>query len=136
LVAAALVSGAGGAAARYVRVNARDSAWCLGDLEAVMPARPDGIMPPKLMGPEDLQRLSGLMEGWELPAQRDLTKIIPVCTETPAATLSLAAKSWAHPRLAVGPNACSPRSTPALQAWCRSMASCWMRRTVRRQAAS
>ena len=46
LVAAALVSSAGGAAARYVRVNARDSAWCLGDLEAVMPARPDGIMLP------------------------------------------------------------------------------------------
>jgi len=30
----------------------------LGDLEAVMPARPDAIMPPKLMGPEDLQRLN------------------------------------------------------------------------------
>jgi len=72
------------------------------------------------MGPEDLQRLSGLMERWELPAQRDLTKIIPVCTETPVATLSLAAKSWAHPRLAGGLNAYSPRSTPALQAWCRS----------------
>jgi hypothetical protein len=35
-----------------------------------------------------------------------------------------------------GLNACSPRSTQALQAWCRSMASCWMRRTVRRRAAS
>ena len=116
MVAAALVSSAGGAAARYVQVNARDSAWCLGDLEAVMPARPDGIMPPKLMGPEDLQRLSALMERWELPAQRDLTKIIPVCTETPGRHALAAAKSWAHPRLAAGLNAYSPRWTQALQA--------------------
>lgn len=97
LVTAALASSAGGAPARYVRVNALDSAWCAGDLEAVLPARPDGIMLPKLVGPEDLQRLADLIERWELPAQRDLTKIIPVCTETPAATLSLAARSWAHP---------------------------------------
>jgi len=100
LVAAALADNAGGGPARYVRVNALDSAWCSGDLEAVMPARPDGIMLPKLMGPEDLQRLADLMERWEFPAKGNLTKIIPVCTETPAATLSLAAKSWAHPRLA------------------------------------
>jgi citrate lyase subunit beta/citryl-CoA lyase len=100
LVTAALASSAGGAPARYVRVNALDSAWCAGDLEAVLPARPDGIMLPKLVGPEDLQRLADLIERWELPAQRDLTKIIPVCTETPAATLSLAVRSWAHPRLA------------------------------------
>ena len=100
LVAEALANSAGGGLSCYVRVNALDSAWCLGDLEAVLPARPDGIMLPKLTGPEDLHVLSGLIERWELPAQRDLTKIIPVCTETPAATLSLAARSWAHPRLA------------------------------------
>ena len=60
-MAAALVSSAGGAAARYVRVNARDSAWCLGDLEAVMPARPDGIMPPKLM---DRKTFNASADGW------------------------------------------------------------------------
>jgi len=100
LVAAALANSTGVGPTRYVRVNALDSAWCAGDLEAVLPARPDGIMLPKLVEPEDLQRLADLIERWELPAQRDLTKIIPVCTETPAATLSLAARSWAHPRLA------------------------------------
>jgi len=41
-----------------------------------MPARPDGIKLPKSMGPEDLQRLSGLMERWESPTQRDLTRIM------------------------------------------------------------
>ncbi len=100
LVAEALADRTGDVAARYVRVNALDSAWCLQDLEAVIPARPDGIMLPKLVGPEDLHRVGGLIERWERAAERGLTKIIPVCTETPAATLSLAAKSWAHPRLA------------------------------------
>jgi citrate lyase subunit beta/citryl-CoA lyase len=100
LVAEALANSAGGRLSRYVRVNALDSAWCQGDLEAVLPVGPDGVMLPKLTGPEDLHVLGGLIERWELSARRDLTKIIPVCTETPAATLSLAAKSWAHPRLA------------------------------------
>jgi citrate lyase subunit beta/citryl-CoA lyase len=100
LVAEALANSADGRLSRYVRVNALDSAWCPGDLEAVLPAGPDGIMLPKLTGPEDLHVLSGLIERWELPARRDLTRIIPVCTETPAATLSLAARSWAHLRLA------------------------------------
>jgi citrate lyase subunit beta/citryl-CoA lyase len=100
LVAETLTSGAAGGPARYVRVNALDSAWCEADLEAVVPARPDGIMLPKLTGPEDLHRLGDLIERWEIPAQRGRTRIIPVCAETPAATLSLAAKSWAHPRLA------------------------------------
>jgi citrate lyase subunit beta/citryl-CoA lyase len=98
LVADTLGDRARVAPARYVRVNALDSEWCAGDLEAVLPARPDGIMLPKAVGPEDLHRLAELIERWELPGV--LTKIIVVCTETPAATLSLAAKSWAHPRLA------------------------------------
>lgn len=100
LVTEALASGPGTGAARYVRVNGLDSAWCAEDVEAVMPACPDGIMLPKLLGPEDLDRLDTLMARWELAGRRSQTRIIPVCTETPAATLSLAAKSWAHPRLA------------------------------------
>jgi citrate lyase subunit beta/citryl-CoA lyase len=98
LVAAMLADRASGGPARYVRVNALDSEWCAADLEAVLPARPDGIMLPKAMGPEDLHRLADLIGRWE--AKGVLTKIIVVCTETPAATLSLAARSWAHPRLA------------------------------------
>jgi citrate lyase subunit beta / citryl-CoA lyase len=100
LVIEALTSGPGTGPARYVRINALDSVWCAGDVEAVMPACPDGIMLPKLLGPEDLDRLDALMARWELAARRGQTRIIPVCTETPAATLSLAAKPWAHPRLA------------------------------------
>jgi citrate lyase subunit beta/citryl-CoA lyase len=89
-----------GAALRYVRVNALETEWCAADLEAVLPARPDGVMLPKPNGPADLERLSKLMERWETPDRAGQTNIIAVCTETPAATLSLAAQSWAHPRLA------------------------------------
>jgi citrate lyase subunit beta/citryl-CoA lyase len=100
LVAEALANRPSGGPQRYVRVNALDTAWCAEDVEAVMPAGPDGLMLPKLFGPEDLDRLDALMTRWEPAAKRGQTKIIPVCTETPAATLSLAAKSWARPRLA------------------------------------
>jgi len=100
LVADALADSAGSPYARYVRVNSLDSAWCAGDVEAVMPAGPDGIVLPKPFGPDDLGRLDGLMSRSELAARSGQTKIIAVCTETAAATLSLAAKSWAHPRLA------------------------------------
>jgi citrate lyase subunit beta / citryl-CoA lyase len=100
LVAETLAGRSGAGPARYVRVNALDTAWCADDVEAVMPARPDGIMLPKPTGPEDLDRIDALMTLWESAADKGRTKIIPVCTETAAATLSLAAKSWARPRLA------------------------------------
>jgi citrate lyase subunit beta/citryl-CoA lyase len=99
LVVAALQAPCG-AAQRYVRVNALDTPWCAADLEAVLPARPDGIMLPKPDGPGDLARLAHLIARWEVPEAAGQTKIIAVCTETPAAVLSLAAQPWAHPRLA------------------------------------
>jgi citrate lyase subunit beta/citryl-CoA lyase len=83
----------------YVRVNALDTTWCAEDVAAVMPARPDGIMLPKPNGPEDLDRLADMMVRHEHTERRGQTRIIPVCTETAAATLSLAAKAWARPRL-------------------------------------
>jgi len=85
---------------RYVRVNSLDTAWCREDVEAVVPAGPDGIVLPKSLGPEDVSRLGDLIERHEPAARKGKTSIIVVCTETPASTLSLAAKSWRHPRLA------------------------------------
>jgi citrate lyase subunit beta/citryl-CoA lyase len=84
---------------RYVRVNSLDTAWCAEDVEAVVAAGPDGIVLPKSFGPEDVVRLSDLIERSEPPARKGKTAVIVVCTETPASTLSLAAKSWRHPRL-------------------------------------
>lgn len=99
-VVAAALAGPRAGPQRYVRVNALDTAWCREDVEAVIPARPDGIVLPKSMGPEDAFRLSDLIERHEPREQKGRTAIIVVCTETPASTLSLAAKSWRHPRLA------------------------------------
>jgi citrate lyase subunit beta/citryl-CoA lyase len=85
---------------RYVRVNSFDTAWCREDVEAVIPAAPDGLVLPKSAGPEDVVRLSDLIDRHETPSRKGKTGIIVVCTETPSSTLSLAAKSWRHPRLA------------------------------------
>src|SRR5215475_6746676 len=84
---------------RYVRVNSLDTVWCKEDVEAVIPAGPDGVVLPKSFGPEDLARLSDMNDRHETPARKGKTEIIVVCTETASSTLSLAAKPWAHPRL-------------------------------------
>jgi citrate lyase subunit beta/citryl-CoA lyase len=94
------LSGASAGARRYVRVNSLDTSWCREDVEAIIPAGPDGIVLPKSFGPEDVARLGELIERHETQARKGKTGIIVVCTETPSSTLSLAAKSWRHPRLA------------------------------------
>ena len=99
LVAAALASPPGPGPLRYVRVNALGTPWCEGDLEAVLPAGPDGIVLPKVTGrgPDSSRRadrpLGGAGEGQSDPHRRRLHRD----TE---ATLSLAARPWKHPRLA------------------------------------
>jgi len=99
-VVVAALKGSPAGSQRYVRVNALDTIWCREDVEAVIPATPDGVVLPKSAGPEDVFRLSDLIERHEPQEQKGKTAIIVVCTETPASTLSLAAKSWRHPRLA------------------------------------
>jgi len=58
----------------YVRVNAFDSGLTGADLEAVMPARPDGLMQPKTQGGSDVAELARL-SGGDVP-------IIAIVTET------------------------------------------------------
>jgi citrate lyase subunit beta/citryl-CoA lyase len=100
LVVAALAAPSTDGPRRFVRVNALGTVWCESDLEAVLSAGPDGIVVPKVTGPEDLERLDALIGRWEIPAKAGATRIVAVCTETPEATLSLAARPWKHPRLA------------------------------------
>jgi citrate lyase subunit beta/citryl-CoA lyase len=100
MVAEALRAGSGAGPRIYVRVNPLDSRWCPGDLDTVMPLRPHGIILPKLTGPHDLDRLDVLIGEREPRGALGTTQIIPVCTETAAATLSLAATPWRRPRLA------------------------------------
>lgn len=100
LVAEALAAFSRSGQQIYVRVNPLDTPWCRGDLDTILPLRPHGIMLPKLTGPYDLDRLDALISEREPRDAVGTTRIIPVCTETAASTLSLAATSWRRPRLA------------------------------------
>lgn len=100
MVVVEALAGASAGPRRYVRVNSLDTAWCREDVEAVIPGAPDGIVLPKSTGPEDVVRLSDLIGRHEPQSRKGKTRIVVVCTETASSTLSLAAKSWRHPRLA------------------------------------
>jgi citrate lyase subunit beta / citryl-CoA lyase len=82
----------------YVRVNPLDLS-ALEDLAAVMPGRPDGIMLPKALGADCVERLSFYLDAFEAAhgIEPGHTRIISVATETPQAALTLA--DLAHRRL-------------------------------------
>lgn len=75
----------------YVRVNALDSGMTLGDLAAITPHKPDGIILPKCEGGADIDRLSLYLDAFETAHGIELgtIKIIPVATETAMAVLKL-----------------------------------------------
>jgi citrate lyase subunit beta/citryl-CoA lyase len=75
----------------WVRVNPFDTGMTAEDLRAVMAGAPDGIMQPKIDGPDCVARLSALLD--ECEAEQDIapgsTRILPVATETPLAPFRL-----------------------------------------------
>lgn len=75
----------------WVRVNPFDTGMTDGDLAAVVPGDPDGIMQPKTDGPADVAMLSEKLD--ELERQHGLAageiRILPVATETPIAPFRL-----------------------------------------------
>ncbi len=75
----------------WVRINPLDTPMALEDLAAVAAHQPDGIMLPKAEGPEDLLQLHYYLEALETTADLEVGSIqlLPVATETPAATLRL-----------------------------------------------
>lgn len=77
----------------WVRVNPFDTGLTIDDLAAIMPGAPDGIMQPKIDGPDDVRRLSTHLDELELangmPAGS--TRILPVATETAASPFALGA---------------------------------------------
>lgn len=83
----------------YVRVNPLSGKQCSLDLAAVIALRPDGIVLPKVGGPQDLAAADAVLRDFEPAQARGRTAIIAICTETAASTLSLACASWRHPRL-------------------------------------
>jgi len=68
----------------WVRVNPLDTPWTLEDLAAIVPAAPDGIMLPKVNGPEDVREVSHYLSALETAAgiEPGAIKILPVATET------------------------------------------------------
>lgn len=74
----------------WVRINPM-SAGGLDDLVAVVRARPDGLVVPKVDGPQDLVQLSLMLDALE---RRDgietPIRLLPVATETPRAPFGLA----------------------------------------------
>ena len=68
----------------WVRVNPLDGPWTLDDLAAVMPARPGGIMLPKVYGRPDVERLNHDLSAFEAAHGIDAgsTPVIVLVTET------------------------------------------------------
>jgi len=86
---------------RWVRINALDTPLWRDDLAAIMPAKPRGIMVPKVQGPEQLRVLAA--ELYELEQRTGIptgsTEIMPLVSETPRAALSIA--SYGDPNLSM-----------------------------------
>ncbi len=85
----------------YIRVNALDTDLTLGDLAAVMPGRPDGIVLPKCAGAADVNTLALYLDAFEAASHiaQGTTRIVTVATETARAVLKLLDFENMSPRL-------------------------------------
>jgi len=85
----------------WVRINPLESAAAQADLEAVIAARPDGIVQPKSRSPGDVSRLALRLD--ELEAGHGLEagriRLLPVATETPQALFAMGGFAACGPRL-------------------------------------
>lgn len=107
-VVAEALEAAGEARARiWVRINPLGGGLAHDDLDAIMPARPGGIMLPKAEGGENLRTLDALLK--PLEEEPGATLVHPLVTETAAAMFGtgtyrgaprLAAMSWGAEDLA------------------------------------
>jgi citrate lyase subunit beta / citryl-CoA lyase len=75
----------------YVRINAPDTRFWQADLEAIIAARPDGVMVPKPRSVRDLELASLAMDGFERAAGLKIgaTKVIAIVTEVPESLLQM-----------------------------------------------
>lgn len=75
----------------WVRVNPLDSGLTRDDLDAVMACAPDGIVQPKIDGPDCVRQLSAMLDEAEQThgLEGGRTAIVPVATETATAPFHL-----------------------------------------------
>jgi len=68
----------------WVRINPFDGEWTLGDLAAIMPARPGGIMLPKVYGRAEVEKLDHCLSALEVAngLEEGSTPVIVLITET------------------------------------------------------
>ncbi|HEX7750858.1 MAG TPA: CoA ester lyase [Novosphingobium sp.] len=68
----------------WVRINPFDGPYTLGDLAAVMPANPGGIMLPKVYGRQDVEKLDHCLSALEVAngIEEGSTPVIVLITET------------------------------------------------------
>jgi citrate lyase subunit beta / citryl-CoA lyase len=86
----------------WVRVNDLTSGEILRDLAATVPARPAGILLPKIRGPEDVAVVGHYLDALE--AEHGLSpgqiRVMAIVTETPSAMLRMGEiAKQAHPRI-------------------------------------
>lgn len=96
-----MLSAERGAQAVFVRVNAFDSGRTLGDLAAVMPLKPDGIVLPKCAGAADVAKLANYLDAFEAAVSHEVGKsrILGVATETAESIFGLGSYSGSSQRL-------------------------------------
>lgn len=132
-VAAFLAARQSGRARLWVRINPLQGPHALGDLAAVMPGRPGGIMLPKARGRADLECLDHYLSALETAAgiERGATRVIALVTETAeamfatgtyAGTPRLAAVSWGAEDLADAVGAADNRNADGGYAFTYEMA--------------
>jgi len=87
--------------ALFVRVNALDTGMTIGDLAAVMPARPDGIVLPKCAEVGQLVQLGHWLDAFEASSgiEAGRTRLIAIATETSASLFTLGGYAAAGQRL-------------------------------------
>jgi len=86
----------------FVRINALDDPAARADLDAILPARPDGLVLPKVRGADDVGRLAVLLDALEprVGVRVGATAIVPIATETPAGVFALGRYADVSARLA------------------------------------
>ena len=91
-VCAAVKAGGYGKREVIIRVNGLDTQWGAGDIQAAVAAGPDGILVPKVSGPEDVDQIEAALSAAGAPADFQMWAMM----ETPLAMLQaqqIAAKS-------------------------------------------